>query len=287
MRTPFTHQRRGIVAEDPVTAPAPAATARLIIDPPLPGAVNMATDVALALTAARSELITIRFYRWAPACLSFGRNQPAAGRYDPAPLAALGINLVRRPTGGGAVFHNTDEVTYAVALPGRALGGPRSAFLALHAALARGLRALGVDAHAVAAERAGAPRVPPAGACFAQPAPGEIVVRGRKVVGSAQARIGRALLQHGSILLSGSQRPALESAGGPAPPGFETQPRAATLEEFLGRRPAWDEVVRALVKSFRTTLGLDILPGALDPGERAFAAEQVERFRDSAWTWRR
>ncbi|MBI4513534.1 MAG: hypothetical protein HY702_05430 [Gemmatimonadetes bacterium] len=246
----------------------------------------MATDVALALTTARTGRITIRFYRWAPACLSFGRNQPAAGRYDVARLAALRVDVVRRPTGGRAVLHD-DEVTYALAFPARALGGPRSAFLALHAALARGLRSLGVDAHAVAAERAGAPRVPLAGPCFAQPAPGEIVVHGRKLVGSAQARIGGALLQHGSILLSGSQQRAAESEGSGAPAQFAAEPSTATLEECLGHRPRWDDVVPELACAFGLTLGLARVPDALDAVERALVSEQVARVRDPAWTWRR
>ncbi len=118
---------------------------RLVDTPPAPGAWNMAADEALAASVAGGGPPVLRVYRWSPACLSLGRNQPARGRYDVRALAERGIDVVRRPTGGRAVLHHR-ELTYAVAAPEALLGGPRRAYAAINAALVAGLRTLGVDA---------------------------------------------------------------------------------------------------------------------------------------------
>src|SRR5690606_17502269 len=100
-------------------------------------------------------------------------------------VASRAVDFVRRPTGGRAVLHDR-ELTYAVVVPHRALGGPRAAYRAINEALVMGLRALGVDASV--SER-GRVLPPDAGPCFQVAAPGEVVADGRKLVGSAQARL--------------------------------------------------------------------------------------------------
>ncbi|MGH7545856.1 MAG: lipoate--protein ligase family protein, partial [Gemmatimonadota bacterium] len=236
--------------------PGPVTTAiRWIVDPPARGAWNMAADVALARSAEARGCAAVRLSGWAPPCLSFGRHQPTAGRYDATRLRARGIDVVRRPTGGGAVWHE-DEVTYAVAVPAHAWGGPRVTCRLVHAAILEGLRALGVPGRAASCP---AP-IPPGRACFASPAEGEIVIADRKLVGSAQARIGGALLQHGSILISGGQALAESDvdASTAAP---------ATLASALGVRPAREDVRGALATGFRAVLGVDLAPDTLDEGE--------------------
>lgn len=243
---------------------------RWIVTPPADGATNMAVDVALALAVRRGAPPTVRLYGWAPPCLSLGRHQLAAD-IDRAALADAGVDLVRRPTGGAAVLHD-DELTYAVALPARALGGPRAAYRAVHAALAAGLRRLGVAAQL----RDAGDAVRPQGACFAQTAPGEIVVAGRKLVGSAQAYLRGVLLQHGSLPLAPSPRAA--RVFGAAPP-------AASLAELLGRRPAWDEVAAALRAGFEEVLSIRLEAASLSAAEAAAAARLRTRFRDVDAAW--
>src|SRR5215213_2662474 len=103
---------------------------RLLDTPPAPGAWNMAVDEALAESVRRGGAPVLRVYRWSPPCLSLGRNQPARGRYRLDALAARGIDVVRRPTGGRAVLHDR-ELTYAAALPEALFGGPRPAYAAV------------------------------------------------------------------------------------------------------------------------------------------------------------
>jgi len=238
----------------------------------------MALDHALADVLPQGEGV-LRFYAWDPPTISFGRNEPVAGLYDRPAAAAAGLGFVRRPTGGRAVLH-ADEVTYCVVVPARALGGVRSAYRTIHEGLVTGLRSIGVPA-AVAA--GGTVLAPDAGPCFQTPAPGEVVGGGRKLVGSAQARVGGVILQHGSVILRGDQAALTRLAGGE---GGSTPP--ATVEELLGRRAGSAEVVAALARAMRLALGGTWNEGDYRPTEtrRADLLEE-ERYARDTWTWRR
>ena len=190
----------------------------MVFDPPRDGAANMAVDHALAETV-EPDAGWLRLYRWVRPTLSLGRNEPAADVYDFARAGRLGIDVVRRPTGGRGVLHDA-ELTYAVVAPVAAAGRLRAAYAVVHAGLAAGLRALGADARLAAGMATGPPR---AGACFDATAGGEVVVGGRKLTGSAQARIGRALLQHGSVLIDGTQATVRRLCRQPAVCGHGTR----------------------------------------------------------------
>lgn len=243
------------------------------------GAWNMALDHALAAECPDGTA-TLRLYRWNGPTVSFGRNEPARDRYDAEEAEARGVTFVRRPTGGRAVLHHR-ELTYSVVLPLRALGGPRAAYRRISRGLVRGLSSLGVPA-TLAGEDAPALR-PSAGPCFRVPAEGEVVHGGRKLVGSAQARIQGALLQHGSLLLADDQA-LLEALrrgdrdGAPPP---------ATLGEALHRTPGWAELVEALAGGLEEEAGGTWDAAAPTAGEEAAAAALQERYRSPEWTWRR
>ncbi len=220
------------------------------------GAANMAMDEAM-MDLARGGATVLRLYGWEPWCLSLGRNQPAPARIlgGPRERLRLGVDVVRRPTGGRSVLHGP-EVTYAFACPDRSWGGPRAVYGRVHRALATALSALGVPLDADDAEdqarRAGESRAPGAAArlapgpaaCFRDPAPGELTVRGRKLVGSAQWRHRRALLQHGSILLSNRQAPARLDDEDPA--SACEDPAATALDEILPRVPSRRDLAASL-----------------------------------------
>jgi lipoyl(octanoyl) transferase len=246
------------------------------------GAENMAIDAALLEEADRAGRAFLRLYRWTPPALSLGRNEPALTRYDRAEVERRGLDVVRRPTGGRAVWHE-HEVTYAVAAPVAAFGSLRDSYAVIHARLAAALRTLGAPA-----ELAGSRRPAPlsAGACFAAPVGGEVVIRGRKVVGSAQVRQGAAFLQHGSILLDGSQEVvhAVSREPGAVPSGArEAGSRgqgagATTLREALGRPVSFDEVAAAVIEAW------DVFPSTVP--YRPLPSSTV-LFADPSWTWRR
>src|SRR5437667_304033 len=154
------------------------------------GAENMALDQWLLEQADQSGAAFLRLYRWDPPCLSLGRNEPAARRYDP-------------------------------------------------------------------------------------PAGGEIVVGGRKLVGSAQLRQRTALLQHGSILLEGSQ----EIIGAISRPPSAFSGGGTTLAAVLGRPVSFEEVAEAVVRAWGDAVTATAPYRPLPPS--------TARFSDPAWTWRR
>ena len=178
-----------------------ADTWRLLLDKPASGAWNMAVDeVLLDAVTAGTAPPTLRFYAWTPPCLSLGYFQPF-DVVDVDGCWALGVDVVRRPTGGRAILHDR-ELTYSVVLPASVLGpdgGVLPSYYRLSLALQDGLRRLGVPA-TLAPESAGSSAAH-GPVCFDRPSAHEILLHGRKLVGSAQMRRGGGLLQHGSILI--------------------------------------------------------------------------------------
>ena len=249
---------------------------------PRPGWANMAIDQTLL---DRAELLGeswLRLYAWEPHCLSFGRHEPATRRYDAERIAALGIDTVRRPTGGRAVWHG-HELTYAVAAPGPRFGSLQEAYLEIHDMIGEALGELGIDAVLASSRRA----VPlDAGACFSQPTGGEVLVGGRKVVGSAQLRQGGALLQHGSILLADGQHIVRELMQGPA--GLDAfSGLGETALPLLGRSLAVAELAEQIADTaaIRWPGNWNRMTAAGEVIEAA--SRHYPRFRSPAWTWAR
>lgn len=266
---------------------------------PAPGSRNMAIDEAL-MGAARSGETVLRVYGWSPPCLSLGRNQRARELYDRQAARSLGVEIVRRPTGGRAVYHHR-ELTYAVAAPAGRWGALRESYRLLNRALLRALGSLGVEAAAAGGQEGGSRAPGPSlRACFRDPLPGEIVAGGRKLVGSAQWRRGGALLQHGSILLEAQQEMAerlrMDGGAGPAAGGDDGDGVGGRsdgrlpgigLVELLGREPGAEAVAAALADGFREELGVEVRPASLSSSEEREATDLEARYRDPGWTWRR
>ncbi len=237
----------------------------------------MALDLALHARAVRSGACCLRFYRWSPSCLSFGRHEPAATRYDRQRIEQLGLDTVRRPTGGRAVWHSS-EVTYAVAAPETVMGSLRDAYHAIHHTIAQALRGLGATVHLAAARRGAAVD---AGACFAVAAGGEVVTGVGKLVGSAQLRTHGALLQHGSILLHDDQSVVHDLSR-----GTSARPEVEPLSALMGRTVEWDEVALAVGAAARTW-GAHWDSFNDEAALTAEAEALAPRFQDPAWTWQR
>ncbi len=267
---------------------------RLIHHPASPGDWNMAVDEALleGIIAGQSAP-SLRLYAWQPACLSLGQAQPAAD-VDRERLRERGWDLVRRPTGGRAILH-IDELTYAVIAP---VGEPRvqgtllESYLKLSMALRGALAYLGLDVSAREDAKASQSIRNQNPVCFEEPSNYEILFKGRKIVGSAQARRGNAFLQHGALPLSGDLARITQALAFPDELAQQAAAgkllaRATTLETALGRVVAWEEAALAFRQGFSRALGIEFIESELNEAEQARAEVlRQEKYGADAWTLR-
>ncbi len=202
---------------------------------------NMRRDAALLAAAEAGAEPVLRLFGFRPAGITLGRAQDPARELDLERCRRDGVPWAVRPTGGRAIFHD-EEWTYALASP---LGDPAwggaldAAYDRASRLIAASLARLGVPAalaRAAGARGGLAPRAPggPAAPCFAATARHEIVIEGRKLVGSAQRRTRRALLQQGSLLLG---------------------PSHLRLADYLALPPAARERARAALEGAATHAG--------------------------------
>jgi lipoate-protein ligase A len=178
---------------------------RILAHTALDGPAQMALDQAiLEWISADPTFAVFRTYEWQPATLSLGYFQKSVDvESDPR---WLGVPLVRRPTGGGAIWHH-HELTYSLVIPHTHAGASRTTDLyrLVHDAIAVVLRTAGLAAQRRQIAREKILNARPF-LCFTDRDPEDIVIRDVKVVGSAQRRLPGAVLQHGSLLLKQSPR---------------------------------------------------------------------------------
>ncbi|MDH7515282.1 MAG: lipoate--protein ligase family protein [Bacteroidota bacterium] len=244
------------------------------------GGWNMDFDVDRAHAVdAGTAPPTVRVYRWEPWCISLGRHQDIA-ELDLERVGADGLDVVRRPTGGRAILH-AEECTYSVVMPSEGRG-IMDVYRRIGDALVAGLRLLapGIE---LARSRPDFPKLyrePRSIPCFSSSARYEIEADGRKLVGSAQRRIGGTVLQHGSILigpahlrlsdylaLDARTRAALRS---------DLENHTITLTDLMGRTPSYEEVRDAVRTGFERAWGIRFSDGG---GIHYLPSETEERAR--------
>jgi lipoate-protein ligase A len=238
---------------------------------PQRGALNMATDEVMLDAHLRGEIPpTLRVYTWRPRAISLGRFQEAEASVDLEECRRLGVDVVRRPTGGRAILHTEDEVTFSIVVSEKLLGrrGVMECYRALARSFVAGLRLLGVDARLV--ERsANAPRRAAAQdpACFAVKARCDLVVGSEKLLGSAQLHHDGVVLQQNSLPL----RIPLEDWGRL----FRRKPVAPAalgLRDAAGAELGYQQVAGALKAGLEEVFGAQLVAGELSEWETARAA---------------
>lgn len=175
---------------------------------------NMAADSsAMEMVRSGAAEAVFRTYTWEPHCLSLGRFQDPLKEADLDRLRQDGYHMVKRPTGGRAVWHG-DELTYSLVIgEGHPMvsGDTSESLRKVAGILLEALRASGVPAELNRTERELTPRGRKHNPCFTSHGRWEIVTPdGRKLVGSAQARRHGVFLEHGSILFTNQQHMAAE-----------------------------------------------------------------------------
>ena len=245
---------------------------RFIESGPCPGAENMAVDGAILEAHAAGETPpTLRVYTWRPPAVSLGRFQQADRSVDFEACRRLGIDVVRRPTGGRAILHTEEEVTFSVVVSARGLGttGVMDSYRALAAGIIAALRSLGLDARLV--ERSaptGSPAMARDPACFAVKARCDLMVGGAKLVGSAQVQQNGFILQQNSlplrIRLEGWQQVFRRAA---------RAPEAVGLCQAADREITCQQVAQALCDGFAEAFEVRLEEGCLGGRERRRALE--------------
>src|SRR5579875_2565889 len=251
-------------------------------------ALNMAIDEAILIHHLRGEVPpTLRVFRWSQPSISLGRFQNVEREILSDLCRERGVALVRRPTGGRAVYHR-DEFTYSVVI-GRRYGVP-SGVVAAYTYLARGLlealALLGVQAEI----SDGRVQKHPSAACFASSTQADLTSGGYKLVGSAQVWREDALLQQGSLPLDdrSSEFFAMlrfpdEAARAEALAAYRT--KTTPLHTFAPGA-TWDDVAEAFRAGFSAALHVEFVPGALSAAEWDLAHQLVEE-KYSKLTWRK
>lgn len=258
---------------------AESAPWRLIIDGDLPGAANMARDVAMLEAVSQGDSPpTLRLYSWDPPCLTLGRHQDVEAA-DLDFCRREGIDVVRRPTGGRALLHHL-ELTYAVVAPtgrGPLPRGLQDTYRKICDALVGAARALGVDAVLTSGEvniQLPGPRTTTP--CFEAPAGGEVVVRGRKLIGSAMRAHGSTILQHGAILLDWDGRLQAGSMG--LEDDASLRPRVTTLQDEVTYDLPRPNLEATIVEAFASTLGVEFEICRPSDIERSREQELIDSF---------
>ena len=229
---------------------------RFLDSAPASGHENMALDeMLLSLAAAGEAAPTLRFYTWDPPAVSLGRFQNIETSVNIEACRRNGIDIVRRITGGRAVLHN-HELTYGIVsrtnnplFPDGVLG----AYKVIASGLLTGLKNLGINAEMVSRSGRHASLVkkdPKDPSCFSSPSWYEILVSGKKIIGSAQRRAPNAFLQHGSILIG--YDPALEAD---IIPGKGARDGVTCIRNELRRDVSLEEVKQAFLEGFSEALG--------------------------------
>ncbi len=219
------------------------------------GGYNMAVDEAIAIAVREGRVpSTLRFYTWYPPCISIG--------YFQKPDERLNGCIVRRITGGRAVYHGTD-LSYSVvsgtdnSLFPKNISGTYSA---IAIALTAGLRHLGINPDPVEGKhlrKDSTTRYHKTLLCFNTAIRHEITVKGKKLIGSAQRRWPDVFLQHGSILVNRATS--------------ENGPDSVSLEELAGFSREGNLLTASLSHGFAETLSIQFTAEGLSDYESELA----------------
>lgn len=251
----------------------PQSAFLLLLDLPAAGEWNMAVDEALLEAAANERQCSLRFYRWAEPTLSLGYFQSCEKRDQH--VASRNCAMVRRASGGGAILHD-HELTYSLAVPeDHPLAADRlGTYRVVHESLIRTLAKWKIAAKLFDRIDKPTAHAKPAAEhepflCFQRRAPGDVIVDGEKIAGSAQRRCRGAVLQHGSVLFEKSF----------------AAPELNGLKELSNTPILAEEFLQAWLEELSGTLAISWRHGELSQEQRCRAERLVaEKYASAAWT---
>lgn len=248
---------------------------RFIQDEHSSAALNMAIDEAIMLETKKTGTPTVRFYGWKPPAISIGYFQGLEQEVDLAKCKELGVDFVRRITGGGAVFHDS-ELTYSFSCTQESGIVPDKiidSYKKICQPIIIGLKELSLEAGFVPLN--------------------DILVNGKKISGNAQTRRNGVILQHGTILLGVDVDKMFSLLKVPDEKMKgklinDIKQRVTSIENELGKSVSFAEVSRAMKKGFEQEFGAQLLPSELSSHEKKLAQKITkEKFAAKEWNFKR
>lgn len=216
---------------------------------------------------------TLRFYSWLAPVISTGYFQKNA-EHTLERFAKKGFEVVRRPTGGRAIFHN-DEITYSAAAKYEDFPPPHT-LKGIYKTLAlwqiNSLSALGIEAEMASGSYARRD-YRRSESCFMTSTPYEVCVKGRKISGGAQKRGGSAFMQHGSILID--SHPHMLSLS--SDPANDDEDRFTTLKKE-GCACERSHIINIMIEKFEETIGCILEKGELTVDEAEMMKELESKY---------
>jgi lipoate-protein ligase A len=237
-------------------------------------ALNMAVDEAVLHTVSKGKSpSTIRFYRWNPSAVSLGYFQSLKDEVDSKACKRLGVDIVRRITGGGAVYHDFDgEITYSIIAKEQNYRIPSDiikSYMKICTGVVKGLEKIGLKAEFKPIN--------------------DVVVNGRKISGNAQTRRMGCVLQHGTILydLNVNKMFTVLKVGGTKISDKDlkkVEERVTSIKRELIKPIVMNEVYDAFVLGFQEALEIEFKSGNLTSKEVKIACRISEsRYNDPSW----
>jgi lipoate-protein ligase A len=240
---------------------------------------NMAIDEAI-LTARIAGKVpnTLRFYRWQPSAVSVGKNQKPEDEVYLDACKRLGVDVVRRVSGGGTVYHDYEgEVTYSVTAKTADLGSAdiASVYAKIYEAITDALRLLGIPADFSSGDQKNCPN---------------LTVNGKKISGSSQTITRGVVLQHGTVLRSvdlPKMFTLLKLKNASCTQAADIAKRKITsIQNELGHVVMPETVANALAQGFRAILKIQLEPGELTPYEVELAQKLYkEKYSKTEWNF--
>jgi lipoate-protein ligase A len=241
---------------------------------------NMAIDEAILISRIKKLVPnTIRFYQWEPSAISIGKNQDISEQIYPQALTKYGVDVVRRTSGGGAVYHDQKgEITYSITAMKNDIGTDfTSVYTKIYSAIIDSLRLLGITADFVKGNIKFCPN---------------LTVAGKKISGSAQTVKRDIIQQHGTLLLNINLTRMFEL--------LRIKNMDCELATKIGKRKitsiqnevkhqiSANTVANALKQGFKAILKINIKTDELSPNEIKLAKNLYEtKFLTKEWNLKR
>jgi len=237
---------------------------------------NMAIDRAVLVANSNGKVPpTVRFFSWEPSAISIGYFQSLEDEIDLTTCKDLGVDYVRRITGGGAVYHE-DELTYSIVIPESHKEISKNimeSYGRICGAVMNGLSNLGIESEYKPIN--------------------DIITNGKKISGNAQTRKMKTVLQHGTILTDVNVEKMFSLLKVPNEKIkdkliADVKERVTSIKHIKGEEIAFNKVAKAMKKGFEEEFKIKLIQGKLTDEEEELASKfERECFGSEDWNHKR